>query len=265
MAAAFYPQRWPFADTRPAGQFGCAGRRQPYDWQAAMDRRHGNNAWWLEGRCGELPGRRRLSRVAEYLRPNRGDLRRATRRRRAQHRERTKSGSPPGRTLPADQHLQGAAGGRRAGPCRCWTGQPGSPHPLRQGDLVAWSPVTETAVGGDGMTLAALCEAIMTISDNTAANLLLRVMGGPGGLTAHLRSLGDDVTRLDRIETALDEARPGDLRDTTTPAATRPARGVEHVSVSGRNGITRGSPIGGRSVPLRAWRRHSDSKLRLMP
>jgi beta-lactamase class A len=86
-------------------------------------------------------------------------------------------------------------------------------------DLVAWSPVTETAVGGDGMTLAALCEAIMTISDNTAANLLLRVTGGPEGLTAHLRSLGDDVTRLDRIETTLNEARPGDPRDTTTPAA----------------------------------------------
>jgi beta-lactamase class A len=86
-------------------------------------------------------------------------------------------------------------------------------------DLVPWSPVTETQVGGDGMTLAALCEATMTISDNTAANLLLGVLGGPGGLTAYLRGLGDGVTRLDRVETALNEARPGDPRDTTSPAA----------------------------------------------
>ena len=86
-------------------------------------------------------------------------------------------------------------------------------------DLVAWSPVTEPQAGGDGMTLAALCEAAMTISDNTAANLLLRVLGGPGGLTGYIRGLGDGVTRLDRIETDLNEAVPGDPRDTTSPAA----------------------------------------------
>ena len=86
-------------------------------------------------------------------------------------------------------------------------------------DLVTWSPVTEAQVGGDGLTLAALCEATMTISDNTAANLLLDVVGGPEGLTAYVRTLGDGVTRLDRYETALNEARPGDPRDTTSPAA----------------------------------------------
>jgi beta-lactamase class A len=86
-------------------------------------------------------------------------------------------------------------------------------------DLVSWSPVTETQTGGAGMTLAALCEATMTISDNTAANLLLGVVGGPAGLTFYLRGLGDGVTRLDRYETAMSEARPGDLRDTTSPAA----------------------------------------------
>ena len=86
-------------------------------------------------------------------------------------------------------------------------------------DLVPWSPVTETQVGGSGMTLAALCEAAVTISDNAAANLLLGVLGGPAGLTAYARSLDDGVTRLDRMETALNEARPGDPRDTTSPAA----------------------------------------------
>jgi beta-lactamase class A len=86
-------------------------------------------------------------------------------------------------------------------------------------DLVPWSPVTETRLDGEGMTLAELCEATMTISDNTAANLLLGVVGGPEGLTAFLRGLGDGVTRLDRTEPGLNEARPGDPRDTTSPAA----------------------------------------------
>ena len=39
------------------------------------------------------------------------------------------------------------------------------------------------------------------------------------GFTAFARTLGDQVTRLDRIETELNEATPGDPRDTTTPAA----------------------------------------------
>ena len=59
----------------------------------------------------------------------------------------------------------------------------------------------------------------MTLSDNTAANLMLASFGGPAALTAHLRSLGDTVTRVDRREPYLNEARPGDPRDTTTPNA----------------------------------------------
>ena len=86
-------------------------------------------------------------------------------------------------------------------------------------DLVTYSPVTEKQVGGEGMTLAALCEAAIVTSDNTAGNLLFDAVGGPAGLTAWLRSLRDPVTRLDRKETALNEARPGDPRDTTSPAA----------------------------------------------
>jgi beta-lactamase class A len=88
-----------------------------------------------------------------------------------------------------------------------------------QQDLVTYSPVTEKHVGAGGMTVAELCEAAVTLSDNTAANILLASFGGPEGLTAYVRSLGDDTTRLDRIETALNEATPGDPRDTTTPAA----------------------------------------------
>src|SRR5829696_2557262 len=76
------------------------------------------------------------------------------------------------------------------------------------------------AAGGEGgMTVAELSDAAVTLSDNTAGNLLLASFGGSAGLTAYVRSLGDDTTRLDRIETALNEAAPGDPRDTTTPAA----------------------------------------------
>jgi beta-lactamase class A len=86
-------------------------------------------------------------------------------------------------------------------------------------DLVAHSPETQKRVGPIGMTVAELCEAAMTLSDNTAGNLLLASIGGPQGLTAFVRSLGDDVTRLDRIETELNEAAPDDPRDTTSPDA----------------------------------------------
>ena len=86
-------------------------------------------------------------------------------------------------------------------------------------DLVAYSPVTKDHVGPAGMSMAAICEAAVTLSDNTAGNLLLASFGGPAQLTAYARSLGDGLTRLDRIETELNEATPGDPRDTTTPAA----------------------------------------------
>jgi beta-lactamase class A len=86
-------------------------------------------------------------------------------------------------------------------------------------DLVSWSPVVEKHDGRAGLDINTLCEATMTISDNTAANLLLAEHGGPAGLTAWLRSLGDEVTRLDRDEPTLNEATPGDPRDTSSPAA----------------------------------------------
>lgn len=86
-------------------------------------------------------------------------------------------------------------------------------------DLVTYSPTTEKHTGGDGLTVGQLCEAALTLSDNTAANLMLDSFGGPAALTAYLRSLGDRITRLDRHEPELNDAAPGDIRDTTTPAA----------------------------------------------
>ncbi|WP_428033479.1 class A beta-lactamase [Amphritea sp.] len=84
--------------------------------------------------------------------------------------------------------------------------------------LIAWSPITENLVG-EPFTLKQACSAAMQMSDNTAANIVLEGIGGPGELTQFMRSIGDDVTRLDRIEPALNEALAGDNRDTTTPDA----------------------------------------------
>jgi beta-lactamase class A len=85
--------------------------------------------------------------------------------------------------------------------------------------LLKYSPVTRQRIGGDGMTLGEICAAALTLSDNTAANLILGNLGGPAAVTAFARSLGDRVTRLDRTEPMLNEAVPGDPRDTTTPNA----------------------------------------------
>ncbi len=85
--------------------------------------------------------------------------------------------------------------------------------------VVAYSPETENHAGEGGMTLGEICKAALTLSDNTAGNLMLESFGGPAPLTQFARSLGDGVTRLDRIETGLNEATPGDPRDTTTPVA----------------------------------------------
>jgi beta-lactamase class A len=84
--------------------------------------------------------------------------------------------------------------------------------------VVRFSPITQERAGG-GMTVRELCVAAVTRSDNTAANLLLEAIGGPKGVTQFARSIGDETTRLDRIETDLNEAAPGDPRDTTLPAA----------------------------------------------
>lgn len=91
--------------------------------------------------------------------------------------------------------------------------------PYTRADLLEHAPVTREHVNEGGMTLAALCAAAIEESDNTAANLLLQTIGGPKGFTGYARSLGDQKTRLDRLEPQLNSAVPGDERDTTTPAA----------------------------------------------
>jgi beta-lactamase class A len=90
--------------------------------------------------------------------------------------------------------------------------------PIARSDIVEHAPVTGKHVDG-GLTVAELCEAIIAWSDNPAANLLLPIVGGPAGLTGFARAIGDARFRLDRMETALNQATPGDPRDTTTPEA----------------------------------------------
>ncbi|HEY2659898.1 MAG TPA: class A beta-lactamase [Caulobacteraceae bacterium] len=91
--------------------------------------------------------------------------------------------------------------------------------PYGQKDLLDYAPVTKANLAKGGMALGDLCAAAIELSDNTAANLILASLGGPAGVTLYVRSLGDDITRLDRSEPELNRGEPGELRDTTTPAS----------------------------------------------
>ena len=88
----------------------------------------------------------------------------------------------------------------------------------QRADINSTSPVTERHVD-TGMTIGQLCDAAIRYSDGTAANLLLADIGGPAAFTEYLRSLGDNVSRLDQGEPELNRDAPNDERDTTTPHA----------------------------------------------
>ena len=85
-------------------------------------------------------------------------------------------------------------------------------------DIVNYSPITEDFVN-KGMSLGKIAEAAVQYSDNTAGNLLFEELGGPDGFEKALRESGDTITMADRIEPELNEAIPGDSRDTSTPKA----------------------------------------------
>ncbi len=90
--------------------------------------------------------------------------------------------------------------------------------PIAEKDLLSYAPVARRHVGKD-LSVRDLCRGTLTTSDNTAANLLLGVNGGPPALTAFLRAQGDAVTRNDRYEPEMNRFAKGDPRDTTSPAA----------------------------------------------
>jgi len=89
--------------------------------------------------------------------------------------------------------------------------------PFTSKDLLEYAPIASQHLSEGSLSLEKLCEAAVTVSDNTAANLLLARLGGPKAVTDFARRLGDVSTRLDRNEPTLNMAIPGDPRDTTTP------------------------------------------------
>jgi beta-lactamase class A len=95
-----------------------------------------------------------------------------------------------------------------------------APVDLNKNDLVPYAPFVEQRLtAGEPVTLHELAKAALQLSDNAAANLVLKAIGGPAGFTAFVRANGDVVTRLDRIEPELNFVNPGDARDTTSPVA----------------------------------------------
>jgi beta-lactamase class A len=86
-------------------------------------------------------------------------------------------------------------------------------------DLMDYAPVAKDNLSKGAMTVADMCKAIVELSDNTCANLLLARVGGPAALTEFWRKTGDSVSRLDHYEPELNRSPPGNPQDTTTPAA----------------------------------------------
>ncbi|NBB25880.1 class A beta-lactamase [Porphyrobacter sp. SLTP] len=87
-----------------------------------------------------------------------------------------------------------------------------------EADMLEYAPFTRERIA-TGATLRELARATQVTSDNPAANILLRNLGGPAGLTAFWRSIGDEVSRLDRYEPEMNIVPPAEFRDTATPAA----------------------------------------------
>lgn len=122
--------------------------------------------------------------------------------------------------------------------------------------LIDWSPATEKHAGGR-MRIADLCDGIITLSDNSGANLLLDATGGPAALTAWIRALGDEVTRCDRPEPEANLVPPGEVRDTTTPLS---MLGLMRMLLLGEAALTAAS-----RAQLTAWlvaNRTGDTRLR---
>jgi beta-lactamase class A len=91
--------------------------------------------------------------------------------------------------------------------------------PFGPDDPLDNSPTVAANAARGRLPVRQLCAGIIEVSDNSAANILLRRTGGPEALTRFIRACGDPVTRLDRYEMELNSNLPGDPRDTTSPAA----------------------------------------------
>jgi beta-lactamase class A len=91
--------------------------------------------------------------------------------------------------------------------------------PYTKTDMVFHAPVTETNLAKGGMTVRELAEAAQKTSDNVAANLLIKRLGGPEAVTKIWRGWGERITRIDRYEPAMNLVKPNEDRDCTTPYA----------------------------------------------
>jgi beta-lactamase class A len=119
--------------------------------------------------------------------------------------------------------------------------------------MVPHAPVTGLHLADGFMTVEALAEAAQKTSDNVAANLLIGRLGGPQALSALFRAIGDEVTRVDRIEPEMNLVPPGEQRDTTTPRAI----------ASSLSRLMHGSLLGVDSrAKLRAWMIDTQTGLR---
>jgi beta-lactamase class A len=91
--------------------------------------------------------------------------------------------------------------------------------PFAPGDPLGNSPTVEANLALGKLPVRQLCGAVIERSDNSAANMLLKRLGGPEAFNAFVRRCGDEVTRLDRYEMEMGSNAAGDVRDTTSPAA----------------------------------------------
>lgn len=87
--------------------------------------------------------------------------------------------------------------------------------PVTAADMIHHAPVTQPAVGST-LTIEQLCKGTVEVSDNPAANILIRELGGLDAWRAWYRSIGDTDTTVDRLEPMMNR-RDGD-KDTINPA-----------------------------------------------
>lgn len=101
---------------------------------------------------------------------------------------------------------------------------------IQPDELLDYAPITKNYLAPATLSLRTLCAAAVSYSDNTAGNRILAYLGGPQAITQFMRRLGDNVTRLDRTEPTLNEAMPGDARDTSSPKSM--AAGLQKILTS---------------------------------
>lgn len=101
---------------------------------------------------------------------------------------------------------------------------------IKPSELLDYAPITKHYLAPATLSLRMLCAAAVSYSDNTAGNRILAYLGGPEAITHYMRRMGDEVTRLDRVEPTLNEATPGDARDTSSPA--KMAAGLQKILTS---------------------------------